>query len=206
MLKAPATSTANIRRPAAEKPRRPGLELQWSILRWITLLPRALSSSSVRRSEPALLYQGAGVECTWVLCPGIPHVTASSPPPPQAVFSPPSTPALPKSWGVEECTLESALEAENTPLLLLLLGTVLGPPCPSANREDPSEPRPSCEWGGPAGSPHSPIIPFPGILTQLSFCPLLTSVEAVSRVPGVGQEGQAKILNNKQDHIPRSPV
>lgn len=41
-----------------------------------------------------------------------------------------------------------------------------------ANGENPSEPRPSCGWGGSADSaPHFTITSCPGILTQLSFPP-----------------------------------
>lgn len=155
-----------------------------------------LPSSAVRRSERPLLYKGArdqvhmGAQHSVWPRVGTPHVATSLPRASAGLFShQPSAPALPTSRGVEECTLESALEAENTPLLLLFLGTVLLSPCP---------PPPANGGGilqsvdhpasGEALPTHltQPSPPSQGILTQLSFHPLLTSGEVVSRAPGMG--------------------
>lgn len=127
---------------------------------------------------------------------GTPHVATSLPRASAGLFShQPSTPALPTSRGVEECTLESALEAENTPLLLLFLGTVLLSPCPSPPANgggDPSEPGPSCKWGGPADSPHSAITFFPRDLNPAVISSLANLWGACKQSlrDGVGRPGQ----------------
>lgn len=49
------------------------------------------------------------------------------------------------------------------------------PPCPPANGEVPLEPRTSCQWGGPAGSPHSPTTPLPRDLNPVAISSLLAN-------------------------------
>lgn len=131
----------------------------------------------MRRSEQPLLYRDAEVKCTWV-----PSTVPGTEQAPQVVASfslastgeashQPSTVAPPKSQGVEERMLESALEAENTPQSLLLLGTVLTPP------------RPISKWKE-SSRDLSPVV----ILSLANLC-------TGYRTLWMGYEGQVSILN-----------